>query len=60
VTDAPLLAAHEVTKEYRLPRGSLRGPAPVVHALRGVSLDVRAGERVGVVGESGSGKTTLA
>ncbi len=30
-----------------------------IRALRGVSLDVESGTRLGIVGESGSGKTTL-
>jgi peptide/nickel transport system ATP-binding protein len=40
-------------------RSSWRGGARAHHALHDVSLEVRAGEALGVVGESGSGKSTL-
>jgi len=38
--------------------GSLFGPEQYVHAVDGVSFDIKGGEILGVVGESGCGKTT--
>src|ERR1700744_4312210 len=49
----PLLVADDVVVDYP-GRGRRR-----FRALHGVSLQIAAGETVGLVGESGSGKTTL-
>ena len=47
-----LLSITDLSTHFRLPNGALR-------ALDGVSLDLHAGETIGIVGESGCGKSTL-
>jgi polar amino acid transport system ATP-binding protein len=48
----PIIEVRDVHKHFRTTHG-------VVHALRGVSLDVYKGEVVTIIGPSGSGKSTI-
>lgn len=47
-----LVQVRDLARDYSMGRGA-------VHALRGVSFDVQAGEWVAIVGPSGCGKSTL-
>ncbi|MBD7989165.1 ABC transporter ATP-binding protein [Ochrobactrum sp. Sa2BUA5] len=56
--EPPLLQVNDLHVRYAVAGGFLK--ARKTSALKGVSLEVQAGETIGIVGESGSGKSTLA
>ena len=57
---APLVMETENLKVwFPVKRGLLRRTVDHIKAVDGLSLQLRAGQTLGVVGESGSGKTTL-
>ena len=56
---AAALSVEGLSVQYSVTRGWLGARVPLT-ALSAVSLELRAGEALGIVGESGSGKSTLA
>jgi oligopeptide transport system ATP-binding protein len=55
-----LLRLRDVVKHFPVGQRRVGATAEVVHAVDGVSLEVRRGETLGLVGETGCGKSTLA
>ena len=51
-SDTPVLRLHEINQVYGVSEAA-------VHALRGIDLEVAAGDYVAIMGPSGSGKSTL-
>ncbi|MDN5568075.1 MAG: dipeptide ABC transporter ATP-binding protein, partial [Paracoccus sp. (in: a-proteobacteria)] len=59
--DAPVLVqTRDLKVWFPVKRGLMRRVVGHIKAVNGATLNLRAGQTLGIVGESGSGKTTLA
>ena len=54
----PLLSVANLVTRFDVKAGILNRPVGAVHAMEGVSFDIRPGETLALVGESGCGKST--
>lgn len=53
-----LLRVEDLKKHFPIKRGVIQRIVGYVHAVDGISFEIRRGETLGLVGESGCGKTT--